>query len=61
MTAQELNAAVAAWQKGAMSQDTLFELLRRGEILPEGRTNEEEARLVAIEKPVDTSVGHQGK
>ena len=61
MTAQELNAAVAAWQKGSMSRDTLFELLRRGEILPEGRTNEEEARLVAVEKPVELAVGHQGK
>ena len=53
MTAQELNAAVAAWQKGAISRDTLFELLRRGEILPEGRSNEEEARLVGAAKPVE--------
>ena len=48
---QELTAVVKTWQKGAMSRDTLFELLRRGEILPEGRTNEEEARLVGAEKP----------
>jgi hypothetical protein len=34
-----------------MSRDTLFELLRRGEILPEGRTKEEEARWVGAEKP----------
>jgi hypothetical protein len=57
-TRPELNAAVAAWQKGAMSRDTLFDLLRRGEILPEGRTNEEEARLVGTEKPVEPAVGH---
>jgi hypothetical protein len=27
-------------------------------ILPEGRTNEEEARLVAVEKPVEYAVDH---
>ena len=30
---------VAAWQAGAISQDTMLELFRRGEVLPEGRTN----------------------
>jgi hypothetical protein len=60
MTAQEL-IAVAAWQKGAMSRDTLFELLRHGELLPEGRTDEEETRLVDAEKPVEPPAGHQGK
>jgi hypothetical protein len=39
-------AVVAAWQSGAISQDTMFELFRRGEILPEGRTNQDEAALV---------------
>lgn len=51
ISAQNLNAAVAAWQAGAMSRDPLFDVLRRGEILPDGRTNEEEARLVGAEKP----------
>jgi hypothetical protein len=46
MTSQELQAIVAAWQSGAISRDTMFELFRRGEILPDGRTNQDEASLV---------------
>ena len=37
---------VAAWQAGALSRDTMFELFQRGEILPDGRTNQDEAELV---------------
>jgi len=46
LSAQEVTAVVAAWQSGALSQDSMLDLFRRGEILPEGRTNEEEVRLV---------------
>jgi hypothetical protein len=46
MNSQELQAVVAAWQCGAISRDTMFELFRKGEILPDGRTNEDEAGLV---------------
>jgi hypothetical protein len=46
MTARELAAVVAAWQAGAFSRDTMLELFRKGEILPDGRTNEEEVRLL---------------
>jgi hypothetical protein len=38
---------VAAWQAGAISQETMFDLFRRGEILPAGRTDEAEKRLAA--------------
>ena len=37
---------VAAWQSGAISRDTMFELFRSGEILPDGRTNQDEAALI---------------
>jgi hypothetical protein len=47
--AQEITAVVAAWQAGAISRDTMTDLFRRGEVLPEGRTNEEEAKLVGAE------------
>jgi hypothetical protein len=47
MNAQELQATVAAWQAGAISQETMFDLFRRGEVLPVGRTDEEEKRLTA--------------
>jgi hypothetical protein len=38
-----LQAVVGAWQWGAIGWDTMFELFRSGEILPDGRTNEDEA------------------
>ena len=46
MDSQELQAVVAAWQSGAISRDTMFELFRKGEILPDGRTNQDEEALV---------------
>lgn len=49
MTAPELTAVVSAWQNGALSRDTMLDLFRRGEILPDGRTNEEETKLVKTE------------
>jgi hypothetical protein len=32
---------------GAISQDTMLEVLRKGELLPDGRTNAEEIKLIA--------------
>jgi hypothetical protein len=46
MSSEDLQAVVAAWQSGAISRDTMFELFRSGEILPDGRTNEDEANLI---------------
>jgi hypothetical protein len=46
MSSNEVTSLVSAWQAGAISQDTMFELFRRSEILPDGRGNEEEAALV---------------
>jgi hypothetical protein len=46
MTARELQAVVGAWQAGALSRDTMLELFRKGEILPDGRTNQEEMKLL---------------
>ena len=47
LSALEIQAIVAAWQANAISQDTMTDLFRRGEVLPEGRTNEEEMKLLA--------------
>ena len=52
---QEIQAIVAAWQAGAISRDTMTDLFRRGEVLPEGRTNEEEEKLIAA-APVASTV-----
>jgi hypothetical protein len=51
LASQDLQAIVAAWQSGAISQDTMHELFRRGEILPEGRTSEEERSLIEAGSP----------
>jgi hypothetical protein len=47
LSSDELTAIVAAWQAGAISRETMFDLFRRGEVLPPGRTDEEESRLTA--------------
>jgi hypothetical protein len=50
MASEEITAIVSAWQAGAISRESMFELFRRGEVLPPGRTNEEEAKLTAKQK-----------
>ena len=49
LSAPEIQAVVAAWQAGAISRDTMTAVFRRGEVLPEGRTNEEEERLIGTD------------
>jgi hypothetical protein len=51
LSAPEIQAVVSAWQAGAISRDTMTELFRRGEVLPEGRTNDEERLLIRKEPP----------
>ena len=46
MSSQYPQVIVAAWQASAISRDTMFELFRTGEILPDGRMNEDEAALI---------------
>ena len=46
MASDQITAIVSAWQAGAISRDTMFELFRKGEVLPVGRSNEEESRLL---------------
>ena len=59
MAAPEIQAIVAAWQAGALSRDTMTDLFRRGEVLPEGRTNEEELKLLAASPAVSTFHGNR--
>jgi hypothetical protein len=58
MSSQDLQAVVAAWQAGAISKDSMFELFRRGEILPDGRTNEDEAALIKAADVVKQSTNN---
>ena len=53
LASQDIQAVVGAWQAGAISQDTMFDLFRRGEVLPEGRTNSEEAALIEQQRRED--------
>ena len=47
MQSGELAAVVKAWKDGAMSQDSMLEVFRKREILPEGRSNADEIALIA--------------
>ena len=47
LPSQEIQSIVAAWEAGAISRETMLDLFRRGEVLPEGRTNEDEVKLLA--------------
>lgn len=51
MTAPELTALVAAWQQGAISKETLFQNLKRGEVISEDTTFEEEDAAIGDEPP----------
>jgi hypothetical protein len=51
LTSLELTAIVSAWQAGAISQTTMFDLFRKGEVLPTGRTDDEEKNLVQAGQP----------
>ena len=46
LSAQDLNAQVLAWQSGAISKETMYENLQRGEIANPDRTFEDEEALI---------------
>jgi hypothetical protein len=50
LNGHDLAALVSAWQAGAISRDTLLHNLRQGEILPPGRSSEQEMELVRSER-----------
>jgi hypothetical protein len=51
VTASDMVAMVYAWQQSAISRDTLHYRLERGEVLPPGRTIEEELALIKQRPP----------
>lgn len=51
MTAQQLTAIVQAWQSGAMSDRTKFENFKRGELIAEDVTFEQEQQEIADRAP----------
>ena len=46
MSGDEITAVVSAWRAGAISRDTMLERLRRGEVLPDGRSVAQERALI---------------
>jgi hypothetical protein len=57
LASEELTAIVAAWQAGAISRETMFDLFRRGEVLPPGRTDAEETKLATAGRKADGTNG----
>lgn len=51
MTSQDMVAQISAWQQGAISQQTLFENLKAGEIIASDVTFEEEQERIAGAMP----------
>ena len=47
----DLTALMQAWQSGGISHDTFLWNLQKGEVLPEGRTIEDEKGLIDVEGP----------
>jgi hypothetical protein len=43
---RELRHRLTSSTAGAISRDTMFELFRQGEILPDGRTDQDEQQLI---------------
>ena len=56
MDAEDVQALVAAWQMGAISRDTLLHNFRQGEILPSGRTNEQEVEKIRADPAADRTL-----
>lgn len=51
MSAQELTSMVDSWQKGAISHETLYDNLQRGEIAQQGVSFEDEQARLELEGP----------
>ena len=56
LSGQDLTAIVGAWQSGAMSYETLFENLQRGEIIRSEKTVLEEQEAIEAEQGANVSV-----
>lgn len=51
LTGKEIEALVGAWQAGAISRDTMLFQWKQGELLPPGRTQEQELALIKADPP----------
>lgn len=60
LSAQELTALVAAWQSRAISHETLYDNLQRGEIAQQGVAFDSELGRIDAQGPALGSIGGQG-
>jgi hypothetical protein len=60
LASDEVSAVLKAWEARAISTDTMHELFRRGGVVPDGRSNEEETALIA-DSPPPVSAQNQPK
>jgi hypothetical protein len=60
LTGKEIEALVSAWQAMAISQDTLLHQFERGDVLPPGRSPEEELALIKANPPPAAAAGSSG-
>jgi len=51
LTGKEIQALIMAWQSMAISQDTLLHQFERGDVLPPGRSPDEELALIRANPP----------
>ena len=51
LTGKEIQALVMAWQSMAISQETMLHQFERGDVLPPGRSPEEELALIKANPP----------
>lgn len=56
LDSQALTALVAAWQNGAYSYSTMFDRLKRGNVIPMDRTEDEEKELIASDPPPEQAL-----
>jgi hypothetical protein len=60
MTSADLTALVASWQQGAISYDTLYYNLQKGEIARPGVDVDTERDLIAVQQPEPPSLDDEG-
>jgi hypothetical protein len=53
MSGEEITAVVAAWRTGAISRETMLDRVKRGEVLPDGRSVAQERALIHGKVKVD--------
>ena len=59
LSAEDIEGLVKAFQVGTLSKDTFIYNLMMGEILPKGRTVEEEKEMIAAEEPEEFEGGEE--